>query len=102
VFDEIEELNPSSPLYRLLKHYADLGAVNRETWQDRLMVLDDLGPRELSRLHGELIARGWIEQNTGATPIVKPGIAAACYRISSQGAREYRRLSECDAPALQG
>jgi len=94
MFDETEELDESTPLFHLLRHYAELGVANREAWQDRVMTLDELGPRELSRLHGELIARGWVEQNTGATPVVKPGIAASCYRITTHGLRAYRKARE--------
>lgn len=99
MFDEAEPMDEQGTLFRLLRHYADLGAANRESWQDRVMALDDLGPRELSRLHGELIAAGWIEQNTGVTPIVKRGVAAACYRITSLGLRTYRKACERE-PAL--
>jgi len=94
MLDDSEELDGTAPLLRLLRHYAELVGEDREAWQDRLMNLDDLGPRELSRLHGELIARGWIEQNTGATPVVKPGIAAACYRVTSVGLRTSRKVAE--------
>ena len=94
MLDEAEELDESTSLFHLLRHYAEPGVANREAWQDRVMALDELGTRELSRLHGELIARGWVEQNTGVTPIVKPGVAAACYRITTHGLRAYRKVRE--------
>ena len=41
--------------------------------------------KQLSILHGELIAFDWIEQNTGQT-------LSSCYRITPNGLREYGRL----------
>jgi hypothetical protein len=90
MFDEAGLLDEKSPLFHLLRHYAELGEANREAWQDRLMALDDLEPRELSRLHGMLIAAGWVEQNTGITPRLERGSVPSCYRITSQGLRTYR------------
>jgi hypothetical protein len=95
--DEPEILCETAELFQLLRHYAELGSGDRESWQDRLMSLDGVAPHELSRLHGELIAQGWIEQNTGATAVVKPGIAAACYRVTSAGLKTYRQLNEPQA-----
>ena len=69
-------LRQSEALGRLLTHYADLGAADREAWQDRRMALEGVESRELVRLHGQLIACGWLEQNTGATPVLRPGVVA--------------------------
>ena len=43
--------------------------------------------RQLARLHGELLAYGWLEQNTGLTPVLRRGEAPACYRITAAGLR---------------
>ncbi|MBI1913689.1 MAG: hypothetical protein HYS12_02875 [Planctomycetes bacterium] len=90
MFDEFERLCETKSLFCLLGHYADRGAKDRETWQDRVMSLDGIAPKELSRLHGELIAYGWVEQNTGTTPVLKPGVAACCYRITSAGLKTFK------------
>lgn len=90
VSDDVDELDGTSQLFHLLRHYAELGLADRETWQDRLMNLADAETRDLSRLHGELIAQGWVEQNTGATAVIKPGVAAACYRITTHGLRAFK------------
>jgi hypothetical protein len=87
MFDELDHLRQSAELLRLLTHYAELGAADREVWHDRLMRMDGLEPRDLVRLHGELIAFGWIEQNTGITPAPKPGTVAGCYRVTTAGLR---------------
>ena len=47
-------LREGEALARLLTHYADLGAADREAWQDRRMDLEGVEPRELVRLHGQL------------------------------------------------
>ena len=89
-------LQQSEALARLLSHYADLGAADREAWQDRRMGLEGVEPRELVRLHGQLIACGWLEQNTGATPVSMPGVVAACYRVTAAGLRALRQARDGD------
>jgi hypothetical protein len=90
LFDELERLREAEELGRLLAHYGQLAAADREAWQDRLMELPDVDAKGLVGLHGELIAYGWIEQNTGVMPAGKPGAVAACYRITSAGLRALR------------
>ncbi len=82
--DESDTLDPAGLLFRLLSVYAEPGALNRETWQGRVMEFDGMTGRDLSRLHGELIAAGWLEQDTGAT--------RAAYRVTLQGLRAYRNV----------
>ena len=86
----------SEALALLLTHYAELGAADREAWQDRCMDLEGAKPRDLVRLHGQLLARGWLEQNTGATPVLKPGAVAACYRVTAAGLRALRQARDGD------
>jgi hypothetical protein len=87
LFDELDWLRDSADLQRLLGHYAAVGATDREAWQDRLMELDGVEARELVRLHGLLIAFSWVEQNTGNTPVCRPGSVPACYRVTAAGIR---------------
>ena len=47
---------------------------------------------DLTRLYGELLAHGWIEQNTGDTPVLEPGRFACCYRITSAGQKAFREV----------
>ncbi len=91
MFDERQLLRESEALSRLLGHYAQLGANDREAWQDRLMHLEGVDAKELTRLHGELLAFAWIEQNTGATPKAAPGVVAGCYRTTAAGQRALKR-----------
>ncbi len=83
MFDELERLAADSNLKDLLGHYGLLGQENRELWQARLSELNDVDARTMSRLHGALIAFGWIEQNTGG-----PGCT---YRVTPMGQRALRR-----------
>ncbi len=85
LFDEMDRLAECRPLFDLLMHYASLGADDREVWQDRLPEMAGIEPRQLSKLHGELLAYGWLEQNTGMTPVLKHGLAPLCYRVTSAG-----------------
>jgi hypothetical protein len=89
-------LREGEALARLLTHHAELGAADREAWQDRRMGLEGVEPRDLVRLHGHLLARGWLEQNTGATRVLRPGAVAACYRVTAAGLHALRQARESD------
>lgn len=94
MLDELDRLRTNPHLLDLLSHYAHLGAENREAWQVRLMRLENVEPAALVKLHGELIAFGWVDQNTGQVPI--------CYRITLPGLRAMRqaKAKENAAPDL--
>lgn len=87
MFDEMERLAESGLLVQLLAHYGDPGAEDRETWQDRCMGMEGAGAGDLTRLHGELLAYDWIEQNTGVTPVCEGRTHPQCYRVTSAGLR---------------
>jgi hypothetical protein len=61
------------------------------------MQMEGVEPKQLSTLHGELIAFEWIEQNTGQAFSVKEGTLSACYRITLNGLREFRRFHGVEA-----
>lgn len=85
MLDDSLRLQENPHLLTLLSHYAQQGIEDRAMWRHRLMQMDGIEPKQLSALHGDLIAFDWIEQNTGQT-------LSACYRITVNGLREYRRL----------
>jgi len=91
LFDEMDRLAECRSLFDLLEHYAARGADNREVWQDRLAELEGTEPRQLIKLHGELLAYGWIEQNTGMTPVLKHGLAPLCYRVTTTGLKAWKQ-----------
>jgi hypothetical protein len=92
MFDEMDRLRAHEPLRRLLAHYVHGVAADREAWQDRIMNMDGVEPPALVRLHGELLAYGWIDQNTGAITACRPGAVPQCYRATSAGQRTLRQL----------
>ena len=92
MFDDSLRLRENPQLLALLAHYAQFGSEDRETWRSRLMQMEGVAPKELSVLHGVLIAMDWIEQNSGNAIFLKDGTLSACYRITIQGLREYRRF----------
>jgi hypothetical protein len=91
MFDDLEALRANLALKGLLAHYAEAGLADREAWQDRVMELDGARPDELVRLHGVLLANEWIEQNTGATPVLERGAVPRCYRVTAAGLRTLKR-----------
>lgn len=84
MLDDLDRLRTNPKLLKLLTHYSNLGQENRETWQGRLMEIEGVEPLELVKLHGELIAFSWAEQNTGQVPI--------CYRITREGQRAVAKV----------
>lgn len=98
MFDELERLRSVKELFALLRHYQQAGEADRQAWQDRLVELEGVEPRQLVKLHGELLAYGWLEQNTGLTPVLRGGVAANCYRITSAGVRA---LKQARTPEMQ-
>ncbi len=95
MFDELEPLRDRD-LLELLAHYAERAEPDREAWQDRVMAREGVEARQLARLHGALIAAGWVEQNTGVASAGKVG--AACYRVTSTGQKALKRVrAECVA-----
>jgi hypothetical protein len=92
MFDELERLRDAKELFSLLTHYQQRGEADRQVWQDRPTEMEGIAPRELVKLHGELLAYGWLEQNTGLTPVLSPGEAASCYRITPAGIRALKQV----------
>jgi hypothetical protein len=91
MFDDSLRLRENPILLALLSHYAQQSTEDRAAWRDRLMQMEGVEPKQLSALHGELIAFGWIEQNTGQAILRQDGTLSACYRITLHGLREFRR-----------
>jgi hypothetical protein len=96
MFNELERLRDSAGLFALLTHYAELAGPDRQAWQDRQMQQDGQEPRELTRLHGELLAYGWLEQNSGNVPVVRKEEAPACYRVTTAGLRALKQVKAGD------
>ncbi|HYH68587.1 MAG TPA: hypothetical protein VD866_28095 [Urbifossiella sp.] len=93
LFDFSGRLRENPQLLSLLGHYAQLAAPDPPAWQDRVMELDGADPREVTALHGELIAFDWVEQNAGHVRVRPDGSLAECYRVTTQGLREFRRIT---------
>ena len=91
MFDELERLRGVKELFDLLQHFQQVGQADRQAWQDRVIALEGVESRQLVKLHGELLAYGWLEQNTGLTPALRAGIAAHCYRITPAGIRALKQ-----------
>jgi hypothetical protein len=97
MFDDLERLRTSEPLRQLLAHYGQLAEPDRSVWQDRLMALDGVEPRDLAKLHGLLIAMDWVELKCGQITVLVPGAVPACYRVTSAGLRALRHLKVADS-----
>ena len=91
MLNDLETLQEDERLLHLLEHYAREGDPDRETWQDRVMELPGMPAETLVRLHGRLLACDWVEQNTGLTPVLRPGAVPGCYRITPAGKRALKK-----------
>jgi hypothetical protein len=97
MLDPDARLRGDTHLLFLLEHYT--APEDRETWQDRVMQIEGAEPASIVRLHGELLAYGWLEQNTGVLPRVQPGACLGSYRATTAGRRalgRYRRGEEAE------
>jgi hypothetical protein len=93
MIDEIARLEKDRELRQLLGHYVNAGAADREMWLDRRMELAGADAKELARLHGDLLAFGWVEQNTGAVAAGSlPGRCPQSYRTTTAGRRALQRV----------
>ncbi len=93
MFDEEDRLRDCPQLRCLLEHYAQV-STDEQAWQDRLAEMPGASRKELTELHGALLAEDWIEQNTGNVPAGSPIVAAACYRITAAGRLALRLADE--------
>lgn len=93
MFDELHHLRTVPQMLPLLDRYGQAGAADQEAWQDRVMELPGTAPRDLVKLHGDLLAYGWLEQNTGLTPVLKAGAVPGCYRITPAGRRALQQAA---------
>ena len=91
MFNELQRLRHDANLARLLTHYTQVGAANRDAWQDRLMEMEGVAAAALVQLHGELLAHAWIELNPTTVPITTPGTVPQCYRVTPSGLKALRR-----------
>jgi len=56
------------------------------------MDMEGIETKELTQLHGELIAFDWIEQNVGRASSTTERIIAGLYRITLHGIRDLRQV----------
>lgn len=84
----IEILCENPSLHELLLSYRQQRKQRRDAeWDDRIMRFDDLSDKELSKLHGTLLALGWLETRVCREAFDVPGQLTACYRVTHEGIR---------------
>lgn len=94
--DEMERLRECAGLFTLLEHYAERAVPDKQAWQDRVMQRESEATSELTHLHGELLAYGWVEQNTGSVPVLCQGEVKGCYRVTREGLRALKQVTAGD------
>ena len=86
MLENLERLRNNPQLLELFSHYALLGETNPEAWHSRLTQLEGDERADLVKLHGQLIAFDWIEQNTGQMP--------CSYRLTRAGQKAIREIAK--------
>lgn len=94
MYNELERLRDNAPLQLLLGHYAEVGVGAPGEWQDRVMDLPGVEPRQLSRLHGELIAHDWVEQDAYRAAAAGE-LVRTRYRVTEKGLQASKQVL-CD------
>jgi hypothetical protein len=81
-------LSENIPLRELLEQYQRVReqSPDRE-WHDRVMEMEGAGRSELSKLHGLLLANGWIDARVHADAFQSPSGVLDCYRVTPEGTR---------------
>ncbi len=92
MFNDLERLCGNAALQQLLSHYAEAGVAVHGAWHERVALLEGVDSRRLPRLHGELLACEWIEQNTHQTLHSHETAARCCYRITEAGMLAHKQV----------
>lgn len=82
----METLRTEPGLRDLLQTYAERRKASPQVeWHDRVMALDGVEEERLTKLHGLLLAGGWVETRVHGESFQSPGRLEACYRITPEG-----------------
>lgn len=83
-----DALRESTPLRELLYHYLTCKQQSPgQEWHDRVMSVGTLEPADVSKLHGHLLANGWVDTRVANDVFNTPGRLTGCYKITPDGAR---------------
>jgi hypothetical protein len=82
-------------VYKVLGHYDCPGAAGLPAWKERLTALPGVETCELSRLHGLLLAYGWLVQGPALGSDGR--CLSACYRMTPAGQRALRHFISVSA-----
>jgi hypothetical protein len=92
VLGSAELLLEDAPLRDLLAWYGDLHAARPDAaWHDRRAELPHVDAAGLSRLHGDLIAFGWIDIRISPEALATPGEIRSACQITREGIRALKQ-----------
>jgi hypothetical protein len=88
----VDRLRDHRALRELLAFYVSVSERHKTVeWHDRLMELAGISEAELTALHGELIAWGWLDCRIGHDSFSQPGKLSRCYKATREGAKLLRQ-----------
>jgi hypothetical protein len=89
---DVDALRSDERLRELLAAYVERRRFEPEAeWHDRVMEMEGCTPEELTKLHGRLLADGWIETRVHGDAFRRAGRLEACYRATHEGVRALRQ-----------
>lgn len=87
----IQTLQSDEQLRQLLDRYVQLHKSQPKVeWHDRVMELDGCDTQRLAKLHGLLLASGWIETRVHGDSFRHAGRLEACYKVTHDGVHALR------------
>lgn len=86
MLSSLETLRDDLPMRSLLTEYRHQHFQKPEVeWHHRVMALPRVEPERMSRLHGYLLASGWIDTRVELTSFSAAGEVLSSYRITREG-----------------
>lgn len=92
MYVDVDALRSDARLRELLAAYVDRRRADPGAeWHDRVMELDGCTAEQLTKLHGRLLANGWIETRVHGEAFREAGRLEACYRATHDGVSALRQ-----------
>ena len=92
---ELQQFRNDPRVYQVLGYYDSGRPAGLPAWRQRLMTLPGVDAQELSRLHGLLIAYGWLVQGPALSSDGRS--LSSCYRMTPAGQRAFRHFISVSA-----
>ena len=95
MIDTFDLLRENPALRQLLEYYCEVADRKPDVeWHDRIMEMHGADAKMLTRLHGQLLANGWIETRVHFDAIAATGDLRECYKPTRDGVHALRLVGD--------